>query len=59
MEIDGEDPQTRIVRGFQELIVRTYPNLRMLRGITYSEDDIASYLQLRPRHSVRRDAANF
>ena len=35
------------MRGFHELIARTYPNLRMLRGITYTEADIGNYL----RHS--------
>ena len=44
IEMGGEDPQTRIIRGFHELITRTYPNLRMLRGITYTEHDIANYL---------------
>ena len=45
IEIGGEDPQTRITRGFHELITRTYPNLRMLRGITYTENDIAKCLK--------------
>ena len=39
------DAQTRIVFGFYELIARTYPNLRMLRGVSYNEDDIAKYLK--------------
>ena len=37
IEIGSEDAQTRVVRGFHELICRAYPNLRMLRGISYSE----------------------
>ncbi len=45
IEMAGEDPQTRIMRGFQELITRTYPNLRMLRGIAYTENDIAKCLK--------------
>lgn len=45
VEIAGEDPQTRIMKGFHELIQRTYPNLRMLRGINYTENDIARCLQ--------------
>jgi hypothetical protein len=45
IEIGGEDPQTRITRGFHELITRTYPNLRMLRGIPYTENDVAKYLK--------------
>ena len=45
IEIGGEDPQTRISRGFHELINRTYPNLRMLRGINYTENDVAKCLK--------------
>lgn len=45
IEIGTEDAQTRIVRGFYELIARAYPNLRMLRGITYTENDIAKCLK--------------
>ena len=35
------DGQTRVQRGFQELVARSYPNLAMLCGITYSENDVA------------------
>jgi len=45
VEVSGEDPKTRIVKGFNELVVRTYPNLRMLRGVTYSESDIKKHLE--------------
>lgn len=45
IEVGGEDPQTRITRGFHELISRAYPNLRMLRGITYTENDVAKCLK--------------
>ena len=45
LDIGSSDAQTRIVRGFHELLVRAYPNLRMLRGMTYRESDIATYLQ--------------
>lgn len=45
IEIGSEDAQTRVVRGFHELISRAYPNLRMLRGITYTENDIAQCLK--------------
>ncbi|MBK1621486.1 hypothetical protein CKO42_24360 [Lamprobacter modestohalophilus] len=47
VEIGSEDPESRINRGFQELIGRAYPNLRMLRGITVTEADVGNYL----RHS--------
>ncbi|MGD9685373.1 MAG: BREX system P-loop protein BrxC [Desulfobacter sp.] len=45
IELSGEDAQSKIVRGFHELIQRTYPNLRMLRGINYTENDIQRCLR--------------
>ncbi|AJY71182.1 hypothetical protein RW64_17280 [Geobacter sulfurreducens] len=45
IEVGSEDAQTRIIRGFYDLIARAYPNLRMLRGITYTENDIAKCLK--------------
>lgn len=45
IEIGSEDAQTRVIRGFHELISRAYPNLRMLRGINYTENDIAKCLK--------------
>jgi hypothetical protein len=45
VKISQEDAQARIVQGFQDLIARTYPNLRMLRGIPYTENDIAKHLR--------------
>lgn len=45
IEIGSEDAQKRVTRGFHDLISRAYPNLRMLRGITYIENDIAKYLK--------------
>lgn len=45
VDIAGEDPQTKIVKGFYILIQRTYPNLRMLRGINYTENDISQFLR--------------
>ena len=40
----SEDPKSRIVKGFHELVLRTYPNLRMLRGVNYNEGDIRRHL---------------
>ena len=45
IEVGGENAQVKITQGFYELIARTYPNLRMLRGITYSEKDVRVCLQ--------------
>ena len=43
-EVGGEDAQSRIIKGFQTLIERTHPNLKMLRGISYSENDLGNVL---------------
>lgn len=40
LDIGGEEPQERIVKGFQGLVDKVYVNLPMLRGVPYSEADI-------------------
>lgn len=45
IEIGSEDAPSRITSGFHALIVKIYPNLRMLRGIAYKEEMISSCLQ--------------
>ena len=47
IEISSGDAQTRIFTGFKELISRVYPNIRMLRGISYTEDKIKAILNTR------------
>jgi len=37
LEIGGEDPQERLLKGFQILVDKIYVNLPMLRGVTYTE----------------------
>jgi len=44
-EVGTADPESKIVSGFYELLIRSYPNLRMLRGIKYAENDIRTCLQ--------------
>jgi len=44
IESGSADPQARIMQGFQELITITYPQLKMLRNLTYKEDEIGKYL---------------
>lgn len=44
VEISGEDPKTRIIKGFNALIEKVYPNLRMLGSVHYREEDIRHYL---------------
>jgi hypothetical protein len=46
IEISGEDPKTRIVKGFSELVMRTYPNLRMLKSTNFDENDIRKHLDI-------------
>ena len=45
LEIGGADAKTRLVRGFHQLIERAYPHLRMLRGVTYRQEDVPRYLR--------------
>lgn len=44
LEINSSDPLTKINLGFFDLLCRTYPNLKMLGGMTYTENDIATCL---------------
>jgi len=44
LDVGGDDPQNRIVKGFQQLLTKAYPNLRMLRGVTYTEGDLEKAL---------------
>lgn len=44
LEISGEDAQTRIIKGFQQLILKVYPHRRMLRGMSYKVEDIEKAL---------------
>lgn len=39
-EIISEDANNRITKAFQSLILRAYPNLVMLRNISYKESDV-------------------
>jgi len=45
VEESAEDPRTRIINACQKLIAKTYPNLIMLPGISYTEKDILSILR--------------
>ncbi|MBE2993764.1 BREX system P-loop protein BrxC [Sphingomonas sp. CFBP 13603] len=40
LEIGGEDPQERLVKGFQVLVDKVYTSLPILRGATYTEADL-------------------
>ena len=56
LDISVGDAQTRIMEGFQNLVMRAYPNLQMLPGINYVEDDIARFLS-RPGDGLFGDDA--
>ncbi|KHK01142.1 BREX system P-loop protein BrxC [Desulfovibrio sp. TomC] len=58
IEVGSADAQKRLVRGFHELISRAYPNLRMLRSITYTENDIAKCLKHSQQGLVGNDATS-
>lgn len=45
VEATSSDGQTRILKGFYQLIETTYPNLRMLRDVPFNENDIGKYLR--------------
>ncbi|CCK81023.1 BREX system P-loop protein BrxC [Desulfobacula toluolica] len=45
VDIGGTDPQARIIKGFHDLIVRTYPNLKMLKDFTYTESYVSKCLK--------------
>lgn len=58
VEIGGEDPVLRITRGFHDLIVRAYSNLRMLRGINFTENDIAKWIDTSQMNLFGNDPAS-
>lgn len=43
--VSASDAQTRINKGFNELITQAYPNLQMLKGVAYKESDVRDVLQ--------------
>jgi hypothetical protein len=58
VEASSEDAQTRILRGFQQLIEYSYTNLRMLRGVAYNEGDVGNYLRHSQEGLLGNDATN-
>lgn len=45
LEVTSEDPRTIVNKGGVELITRVYPSLKMLKGITYSENNIPGLIR--------------
>lgn len=58
IEVGSENAQTRVLCGFHELISRAYPNLRMLRGISYTEEMIKTILSNRDGTLFGNDATS-
>lgn len=58
IEVGSEDPRTRVINGFDELVVKTYPHLRMLGGVQYAEGDISHYLSI-TKHSLFGETGDF
>jgi len=58
LDIASEDAQSRVVQGFHRLIEYSYPNLRMLRGVAFSENDIGNMLRHSLEGLIGNDATN-
>ncbi|MFJ1258083.1 BREX system P-loop protein BrxC [Cupriavidus sp. CuC1] len=58
VEVTSNDGQTRILKGFYQLIETTYPNLRMLREVLYSENDIGKHLRQAQDSLLRNDVTS-
>ena len=60
VEIRGEDPRNKLHSAFNHLLKKVYPNLRMLKGGPYQEQDIERYLNLAGESSMfQGDTATF
>ena len=56
IEVSGEDSKTRIIKSFNSLIEKMYPNLRFLAGVQYREEAILHYLQEGQKSLLGSDA---
>lgn len=59
LDVSTEDAQSRIIQGFHELILRSYPHLKMLRGINYTENDISKCLDQSAQSLLGSDVTTF
>ena len=57
LDLANTDPQTKILQGFEELVSRVYSNLGMLQGASYSENNVASYLNNAQKSLLGNDAS--
>lgn len=44
LDVNSTDAQTKVIKGFYQLIRTTYTNLKMLPNIVYKDSDISKYL---------------
>ncbi|GGE43182.1 hypothetical protein GCM10007421_16740 [Halopseudomonas oceani] len=58
IDVPNTDGQTRVLKGFFQLIETTYPNLRMLRDVPFSEADIGKYLRQGQEGLLGNDATS-
>lgn len=58
VDVGGEDGQTRVLKGFEQLIQSTYPNLRMLRDLPFNEADIGKHLRIADDGLIANDATS-
>jgi len=54
--ISSQEPKTRIIQGFELLIAKVYPNLRMLYNRSYKEEDIDRYIEITKGSLLGSDA---
>jgi len=55
-QINSQEPKTRILKGFEMLVSKVYPNLRMLYGRSYKEEDIDRYIEITKGSLLGSDA---
>ncbi|PLC52819.1 hypothetical protein CR155_15515 [Pollutimonas nitritireducens] len=58
VDINSDDGQTRVLKGFYQLIETSYPNLRMLRDTAYTDTDIGKYLKQSQDALIGNDATS-
>ncbi len=57
LDVSSENAQARVTRGFQDLVTRTYTNLRMISSTTFEESQVGMYLRQTQNGLFGDDAA--
>lgn len=58
VDVSSEDGQTRMLKGFDQLLQVTYPNLRMLREVPFNEADLGKHLRMMEDGLLANDATS-